>query len=44
MRNGFALLIAGALFLSPVLGESLLGQQQGGAQPPASQQGGGDGQ
>ena len=36
MRNGFALLVAGALFLSPMLVESLLGQQQGGAQPPAA--------
>src|SRR6185369_8349589 len=44
MRNGFALLVAGALFLSPMLAESLLGQQQGGAQPPASQQGGRQGQ
>jgi len=46
MRNGFALLVAGALVLSPVLGESLLGQQGGGqgqpgAAPAAGQQGGG---
>ena len=39
MRSGLALLAAGALFLSPMLAASLLGQ--GGAQPPASQQGGG---
>jgi hypothetical protein len=32
MRNGLALLAAGALFLSPILAESLLGQQQGGGQ------------
>ena len=37
MRNGFALLVAGALVLSPVLAESLLGQQGGGqGQQPAA--------
>jgi len=39
MRSSLALLAAGAIFLSPMLAASLLGQ--GGAQPPASQQGGG---
>jgi hypothetical protein len=45
MRNGFALLIAGALVLSPVLAESLLGQQGGGQGQPgaAAPQGGGGG-
>jgi hypothetical protein len=36
MRYGFALLVAGALVLSPMLASSLLGQQ-----PPAGRQGGG---
>ena len=34
MRNGFALLVAGALFLSPMLAESLRGQQGGGQGQP----------
>jgi hypothetical protein len=51
MRNGFALLVAGALFLSPMLAQSLLGQQGAGQQgvvggvtpPDAGRQGGGRG-
>jgi hypothetical protein len=50
MRNGFALLVAGALFLSPMLVESLLGQAGQGqgsqGQQPAAQgptRGGGQG-
>ena len=37
MRNGFALLAAGALFVSPLLVESLAGQAQGAPQPAAQQ-------
>jgi hypothetical protein len=42
MRNGFALLAAGALFISPMLVESVLGQQPPApaAGAPAAQQGG----
>jgi hypothetical protein len=45
MRNGFALLVAGALFLSPMLVESLVGQAGQGQQPAAQgpTQGGGQG-
>jgi hypothetical protein len=37
MRNGFALLAAGALFVSPLLVKSLAGQAQGNQQPAAQQ-------
>ena len=37
MRNGFALLVAGALFVSPLLVKSLAGQAQGNQQPAAQQ-------
>ena len=37
MRNGFALLVAGALFVSPLLVKSLVGQAQGNQQPAAQQ-------
>jgi len=37
MRNGFALLVAGALFVSPLLVKSLAGQAQGNQQPVAQQ-------
>ena len=37
MRNGFALLVAGALFVSPLLVKSLTGQAQGTQQPAAQQ-------
>ena len=46
MRNGFALLVAGALFLSPMLVESVLGQAGQAPQQPAAQgptRGGGQG-
>jgi hypothetical protein len=37
MRNGFALLVAGALIVSPLLLKSLAGQAQGNPQPAAQQ-------
>jgi hypothetical protein len=37
MRNGFALLVAGALFVSPLLVQSLAGQAQRAPQPAAQQ-------
>jgi hypothetical protein len=44
MRNGFALLVSGALFLSPMLAESLIGQAaQGAPAAQGAQAGQGDG-
>jgi hypothetical protein len=44
MRNGFALLVSGALFLSPMLAESLIGQAaQGAPAGQGAQAGQGDG-